>query len=265
MEDLKGRTAFVTGAASGIGRGLAERFAAEGMKVVLADVEEGALAEATRAVEASGAEALGVTCDVSKRASVQAAAKQAFDAFGSVHVVCNNAGVSPFGGLIDATEGDWDWTVGVNLMGVVHGIQAFVPHMLAHGEGGHVVNTASIAGLMPLPGCGVYAATKYAVVGLSEVLNVEVGSQGIGVSVLCPSFVNTRLLECARNQPQGSEVTTAVPDFLKGALAGGSSPAEIAGHVLDGIRNNRLHILPHPEARPPIEARMNTVLSAFES
>ena len=265
MKELRGKTAFVTVAASGIGRGLAERFAAEGMKVVLADVEEGALGEAAQAVEAAGAEALALTCDVSKQASVQAAARQAFDAFGSVHVVCNNAGVSPFGNLVDATEGDWQWTVGVNLMGVVHGIQAFVPHMLAHGEGGHVVNTASIGGLMPLPGCGVYTATKYAVVGISEVLSLEVGSQGIGVSVLCPSFVNTRLHECSRNQPVGSEVTTEVPDFVKTALAGGSSPAEMAEQVVEAIRNNRLHILPHPESRPPIEARMNQVLSAFES
>ena len=265
MEVLEGKTAFITGAASGIGRGLADRFAAEGMKVMLADVEEGALAAAVNEIETTGADERGVVCDVSKRDAVEAAAQQAFDVFGNVHVVCNNAGVSTFGSLVDTTAGDWEWTVGVNLMGVVHGIQAFVPHMLSHGEGGHVVNTASIGGLMPLPGCGVYAATKYAVVGISEVLNVEVGSQGIGVSVLCPSFVNTRLPDCTRNQPDGSKVTTEVPDFVKTALAGGSTPAAMAEQVVDGIRKNKLHILPHADSRPPIEARMNKLLAAFQA
>jgi NAD(P)-dependent dehydrogenase (short-subunit alcohol dehydrogenase family) len=265
MDVLGGKTAFVTGAASGIGRGLALRFAAEGMKVVLADVEENALATAEGEIEATGAEVLGVICDVSNRSSVEDAAQQAFKRFGSVHVVCNNAGVSTFANLVDTTAGDWDWTIGVNLMGVVHGIQAFVPHMLAHGEGGHVVNTASIGGLMPLRGCGVYAATKYAVVGISEVLNLEVGPQGIGVSVLCPAFVDTRLHDSIRNRPSGSEVTTEIPDFVKTALAGGSTPAEMAEQVVDGIRKNKLHILPHANTRRPIEARMNKVMEAFEA
>jgi NAD(P)-dependent dehydrogenase (short-subunit alcohol dehydrogenase family) len=264
MEELSGKTAFVTGAASGIGRGLADRFAVEGMNVMLADIEEGALASAVEEISATGANVRGAICDVSKRDSVQAAAKQAFDAFGGVHVLCNNAGISTFGPLAEATDGDWDWTVGVNLMGVVHGIQAFVPHMLAHREGGHVVNTASIGGLMPLVGCGVYTATKFAVVGISEVLSLEVGAQGIGVSVLCPSFVNTRLHESARNLPEGSDATKSVPDFVKLALGRGSSPAEMAALVVEGIRKNQLHILPHPESRPPIEARMNNVLAAFE-
>ncbi len=265
MQVLEGKTAFVTGAASGIGRGLADRFAAEGMKVVLADIEEAELSRAVKEIEATGAEVRGVVCDVSRRASVEDAAQRAFEAYGNVHVVCNNAGVSPFGNLVDTTAGDWEWTVGVNLMGVIHGIQTFVPHMLSHGYGGHVVNTASICGLMPLPGCGVYAATKYAVVGISEVLKLEVGSQGIGVSVLCPSFVNTRLHDSTRNQPAESRVTTEVPDFVKTALAGGSTPAEMAEQVVDGIRRNKLHILPHAESRTPIEARMNTVLAAFEA
>ena len=264
MEELEGRTAFVTGAASGIGRGLADRFAAEGMRVFLADIEEGALATAVDEIAATGAEVRGEICDVSNKASVQAAAEQAFDEFGSVHVVCNNAGISTFGPLADTTAGDWDWTIGVNLMGVVHGIQTFVPHMLAHGEGGHIVNTASICGLMPLPGCGVYTATKYAVVGLSEVLKLELGDKGIGVSVLCPAFVNTRLHESTRNLPKGSDATQPVPDFVKVALGGGSAPAEMAGLVVEGIRQNQLHILPHPDSRPPIEARMNSVIAAFE-
>ena len=264
MEPLAGRTAFVTGAASGIGRGLAERFVAEGMRVVLADVEENALIGAVEELAQRGAEVLGVVCDVSKQASVRDAGRQAIDAFGNVHLVCNNAGVSPMGPIAEATEGDWEWTVGVNLMGVVHGIQVFVPHMLEHGEGGHVVNTASIGGLMPIPTCGVYTATKYAVVGLSEVLRAEVGAQGIGVSVLCPSFVDTRLHECHRNRPRGLDVTPGVPDFIAQALAAGSSPAEIAEHVVKGIRANALHILPHPESREPIEARIRMLLDAFD-
>lgn len=263
MEDLRGRTAFVTGAASGIGRGLANRFAAEGMQVVLADVEETALALAVTSIEATGAQVLGVVCDVAKVDSVRAAAQRSVEAFGSVHVVCNNAGVSTFGPLADSTAGDWAWTVGVNLMGVVHGIQTFVPHMLAHGEGGHVVNTASIGGLIPLAGCGVYTATKYAVVGLSEVLNLEVGSKGIGVSVLCPSFVNTQLFDSVRNRPEGFDVTSEVPEFVKIALARGSTPEEMAEEVVKGIRQNRLHIVPHSDSWPPIEARMNKLLGAF--
>jgi NAD(P)-dependent dehydrogenase (short-subunit alcohol dehydrogenase family) len=264
MEELEGKTAFVTGAASGIGRGLADRFASEGMQVFLADIEEAALTAAVAEIEKTGVEVRGTVCDVSKKSSLEAAAEEAFAVFGHVHVVCNNAGISTFGPLVDTTAGDWDWTVGVNLMGVVHGIQTFVPHMLDHGEGGHVVNTASICGLMPMAGCGVYTATKYAVVGLSEVLKLEVGEQGIGVSVLCPAFVNTRLHESTRNLPKGSDATKPVPDFVKAALGGGSSPAEMAARVVEGIRKNQLHILTHPESRPPIEARMKGVIADFE-
>jgi NAD(P)-dependent dehydrogenase (short-subunit alcohol dehydrogenase family) len=200
MRDLSDRTAFVTGGASGIGFALARAFGEAGMKVMLADVEADALATAARTLREGGLDVRGVVCDVTDPASVQDAAEAAFKAFGNVHVVCNNAGVGGTG--IDEISLDTcRWVIDVNLMGVVHGIHAFLPHLRAHGEGGHIVNTASMAGMNSGLGFSAYSASKFAVVNMSEGLATRLKPLGIGVTVLCPGFVRTRIWESERNRP----------------------------------------------------------------
>ncbi len=265
MDDLKGRVAFVTGGASGIGLALAEAFAKEGAKVVLADIEVEPLKEAEGKLLASGAEAIGVQCDVSDYGSVSAAADRAIEAFGKIHILCNNAGVSPVGAIDETTPEDWKWCMGVNLMGVVHGLQAIVPRMKEQGEGGHVINTSSIAGLMALPTLGIYTATKYAVVGISETLRGELAPAGIGVSVVCPSFVKTRLHEGHRNRPSGLGKSPDEPNaFIAQMLAGAPEPSEIADRVVRGVKRGGFYILPHTDAKGGFEARANEILAAFD-
>ncbi|MGY3483014.1 NAD(P)-dependent dehydrogenase (short-subunit alcohol dehydrogenase family) [Bradyrhizobium sp. USDA 4011] len=202
MRELAGKAAFVTGAASGIGLAMATAFAREGMKVMLADIETGALDKAVDALRVGGADVHGVVCDVADPSSVDRAAEASFRAFGNVHVICNNAGVAGGGGIDQISVDDWRWVIDVNLMGVVHGIRSFLPHIRAHGEGGHIVNTASMAGMNAGLGVSPYSATKFAVVSLSEGLSAQLAPFGIGVSVLCPSYVRTRIGESGRNRPE---------------------------------------------------------------
>ncbi|WP_244486197.1 SDR family NAD(P)-dependent oxidoreductase [Bradyrhizobium viridifuturi] len=193
MRELAGKAAFVTGAASGIGLAMATAFAREGMKVMLADIETHALDKAVDTLRAGGGDVRGVVCDVADPGSVDGAAQASFLAFGKVHVVCNNAGVAGGGGIDRISVDDWRWVIDVNLMGVVHGIRSFLPHIRAHGEGGHIVNTASMAGMNAGLGVSPYSASKFAVVSLSEGLSAQLKPLGIGVSVLCPSYVRTRI------------------------------------------------------------------------
>jgi len=211
MREFAGKVAVVTGGASGIGFALAERFAAEQMRVVLADVEAAALARAAATLRAQGATVLAVQTDVADGASVEALARQSYATFGAVHILCNNAGVSLGGPLWLASEADWSWLLGVNLWGVVHGLRAFLPRMLAGGEAGHVVNTSSLSGLIAPPGGGVYAASKFAVVGLTESLAQELAASGapIGVSLLCPAGVATAIMDAERNRPAGLRAQAA--------------------------------------------------------
>jgi len=273
MKEFKDKVAVVTGAASGIGRAMAKRFAAEGMKVVLADIEEKALAEAEGVLKAKGATALAVPTDVSQPADVEALAKKTVDAFGAVHVLCNNAGVGPPGGpLWERNVADWQWVLGVNLWGVIHGVRVFVPIMREQDTEGHIVNTASLAGLVSLPWMGVYNVTKHAIVTLSETLHHELTLTGakLKVSVLCPAWVNTRLADADRNRPaelldptaetspQGEMIELAIREFLAAGL-----PAEqIADAVFNAIRDERFYILTHPEGQEAIEARMQDILEA---
>ena len=269
MRDLKGKVAVVTGAASGIGNGVATRLAEEGMRVVLADIEEGPLADAEKKLADSGATVLAVPTDVTKAGSVDALAEKTFSTFGTAHVVHNNAGVATGGPMWTLSEQDWQWVLGVNLWGVIHGVRAFVPRMVEQGEG-HVVNTASMAGLTSAPMMGPYNVSKHGVVTLSETLAAELTLYGspVKVSVLCPGWVNTRINEAERNrpadlQPPAEEDTTMMEagrQMLDGLLKSGLQPSEVASRVLDAIREERFYILTHPEMTPMIEQRMGDIL-----
>jgi NAD(P)-dependent dehydrogenase (short-subunit alcohol dehydrogenase family) len=278
MEKLAERVAVITGGASGIGLGIARAGAAAGMKLALLDVEAGALAVARRGLEEQGASVIAVCADVSDPASLAAAAEQVLSRHGRIDLVCNNAGVLTQGALADSSVRDWEWLVGVNLLGVVHGVRVFVQHIRAHGEGGHVVNTASIAGLSALPGLGIYTATKHAVVALSEVLREELAPEGIGVSVLCPGGVRTRIHEAGRNRPAvlgGPDASasaaalgadaSASPAGLGPAVAGaGMDPRAVGERVLEAVRANELYVLTHPEFRAAFAARAEAILAAYD-
>jgi|SRR5580700_1730230 NAD(P)-dependent dehydrogenase (short-subunit alcohol dehydrogenase family) len=269
MKNLKGKVAVVTGAASGIGRAMAERFAREGMKVVLADVEEKPLGEARDAI-GKGAEVLAVRTDVSKSEQVDELARRTFDAFGGAHVVCNNAGIGAGGLMWEVPRADWEWILGVNLVGVVNGIRAFVPRMIEQGEG-HVVNTASIAGLTSAPTMGPYCATKHAVVAMSECLqhdlNLAAGGK-VKVSVLCPAWVKTKIADSGRNRPasapQGQEALTPqgqmIETMVRAAVASGMPAEVVAEKVLQAIVDEKFWILTHSKTKKMVEKRMTGIL-----
>lgn len=270
MKELRAKVAAVTGAASGLGRAMALAFAREGMHVALADVDEVNLAKTESAVRAIGVQALAVRVDVSKAADVDRFAERTLTALGGVHVLCNNAGVSPVGAAWENSVADWEWTLGVNLWGVIHGVRAFVPRLIEQNEG-HVVNTASVAGLISPPGLGVYNVTKHAVVTLSETLHHDLRLRGsnVGVSVLCPAYVPTGIAESERNRPTTlanapaaqSESQRAAEAMVRKAVASGKISADqVATTVVEAIRRERFYILTHARIKPAIRARMEDVL-----
>jgi NAD(P)-dependent dehydrogenase (short-subunit alcohol dehydrogenase family) len=257
-----------------MGRAFAERFAREGMQVVLADIEEEALETAVRELEQQEHRVIGVVTNTMSRDSVQALAQRAIDEFGKIHVVCNNAGVTSRGdagatgrrAVWEIPQSDWDWVVGVNFWGVVYGLQVFVPHMLEHGEEGHIVNTASLAGL--IPGGGAYGVTKHGVLALSEGLyrDLKARDAKIGASVLCPGLVNTQIFNAERNRPE--DLGSVSPEADSGARAGidavlqkAKQPAEIAEIVFESIQNDRFYILPHPAWDEIVRSRVEHVLA----
>ncbi len=254
MEHVDGKVAVVTGGASGIGRAMAERFAGEGMRLVLADLEEGALAATVADLAGEGATVVGVPADVSVLEDVEAVRDRALDEFGAVHVVCNNAGVAG-GGILGAPMALWRWVIDVNLYGVVHGVHTFLPLLLEQDEG-HIVNTASLAGLQGVAGLGVYCTTKFAVVGLSESLAFDLKGLGanVGVSVLCPGFVQTQIGNSARNAPEqlhewrSTETAEATQQMANALAEAGIEPAVVAQHVLDAVREPRFYVIPHEQA-----------------
>ncbi len=273
MRELSGRTAFITGGASGIGLELGRTFVAAGMKVMLADVETGALERAVASLREVTSDICGVACDVADADSVERAAQATFDAFGHVHVVCNNAGVAAGGGIDNISLDNWRWVIDVNLMGVVHGIRTFLPHLRAHGEGGHIVNTASMAGMNGGLGFSPYTASKFAVVAMSEGLSMQVKPHGIGVSVLCPSFVRTAIGDSGRNRParygQPQPLDPVSPAGLMVAeiarrLEAGLDPSDVAARVVSAIRNDELYIFTHPNMRDEVDARFAAIQTAMD-
>lgn len=275
MRDFDNKTVVVTGGASGIGLALAERFAAAGMRVVLADIEASSLEAALKTLQAQGAEAIGVEVNVMQRDSVMQLAERAMDAFGNIHVLCNNAGVSTTVGASSAIgdlcvwempEADWDWVMGVNFAGARYGLQAFVPHMIGHGETGHIVNTASLAAF--IPGGGPYGASKHALLSLTETLYLDLKAQksAIGASLLCPGFVNTHLHRSERNRPAEVGRPAGLPETdskmaMAGAImASGDPPSAMAEAVFQGIQGECFYILPHPQWDAQVQARIDHVL-----
>jgi len=267
MQDFSGKVAFVTGAASGIGLGIAGALAGAGMKVMLADIEKPALENAAKDLRSSGATIQTIVCDVSDARSMVAAADATVAAFGKVHVLCNNAGVSTGGLVEECDDGDWDWVIGVNFLGVLHGCRAFLPHIKRHREGGHIVNTSSMAGLLGgIAGWGPYNSTKFAVVGLTEVLRQEGREGGFGASVLCPGGVNTNIYEAPRNRPGrfGPQVSKVAFMEDPGELKRGLDPRVVGELVLEAMRENRLYIFTDPRFRKLVEKRYQRILEDFE-
>ena len=269
MNHLAQRTAVITGAASGIGLGLARACAAAGMGVALLDIQRAPLQAAERELAATGADVFAVLTDVSDAASVEAACQAVHRRFGKVHLLANNAGVAVHGRPIaEVPLADWHWALGVNVMGVVHGVHSFLARMQAHGEGGHILNTASIGGLQVRAGLngGAYSATKYAVVALSESLRNELAGTDIGVSVLCPGPVRTHLARgnAARPERFGTASVEAMPDFLHAVLEAGADPDAIGEQALRAVRERRFFVFTHPEHREWIAARHAELMEAFD-
>jgi len=273
MKDLAGKTAFVTGAASGIGLGIATAFAQAGVKVMLCDIEEAALAEAVEGLKRTNADVDGVRADISLKQELKAAADATIARYGKVHILVNNAGVGGAGPYGAWTDKGWDWTIGVNLMAVVWGVEIFGPLLEQHGEGGHIVSTASIAGLISRDSTP-YNATKYGVVALSEGLRFELAPRGIGVSVLCPGFIRTRIVDSRRNLPPrfGRTIDDAsVPErfqefvkMIKDRIAHGIDPAYVGELVREGVENDWPYIFTDTEFEPVIEARFATIKRGFD-
>jgi NAD(P)-dependent dehydrogenase (short-subunit alcohol dehydrogenase family) len=268
MRDFDGKVAVVTGAASGIGLALAQKAASEGMRVVLADVEEKALDAAVTDLRRREFEVLGVVTDVTKAESVEALRDRALAAYGKVHLVCNNAGVAGGGAvpIWETTPKDWQWVFGVNFWGVLNGVRTFLPLLLDQGEEGHVVNTGSIAGLVN--GNGIYGVSKHAVVALSESMfsQLKLREAKVGVSVLCPGFVSTRIYEADRNRPAELQNENAAPvdpearRAMSRVVTEGTPPSEVAEKVFEGIREERLYIITHDNFDEAIRSRFENVL-----
>ena len=271
MESFARKTAVITGAGSGLGLALARALANEGARLVLADINADDLAAAESGLRADGADCTSCVTDVAWSGSVDTLAERAKAHFGRVHLLFNNAGVTVAGPVWESSEADWEWLIGVNLMGIVHGIRSFVPDMIAHGEAAHIVNTASVAGLITPPGFSAYTVTKHAAVALSEVLYQDLLARTtqIGVSVLCPAYFPTRIADSARNRPaalrdpgtnETKPETEAEAQIRHAVERGKLSADEIARMTLEGIRAGRFYILPHPNIKPTIEKRMQDIL-----
>jgi NAD(P)-dependent dehydrogenase (short-subunit alcohol dehydrogenase family) len=268
LRDFQDKGAFVTGAANGFGFALARAFGRARMKVMLADIDVDGLENAVAELKKDQISVRSVECDVSDRVSVQRAAAETLSAFGKVHVVCSNAGVFTGGALERISAGDWDWVLGVNLMGFAHVVQAFLPHIRAHEEGGHIVATSSLTAMVPsVPGIGPYTAAKAGILSLSQTLAAELSGSSIGVSVVCPGIMRTRIAESARIRPKRFGEATAgsqgdVNTFAS-MVNSGMDPDEVAEKVMQGIKENKLYVFTHPEWRSTVEEYFQQILAAY--
>lgn len=273
MNDFQGKVAVITGAASGIGRALAERAARDKMQLVLADIELAPLQQVAQALEAKGATVLPVVANVSQAADVENLAQQALKRFGAVHLLFNNAGVSGETWIWKNTLANWEWIMGVNVWGVIHGIHTFVPLMLEQNTDCHIVNTSSFSGLLAFPGSAIYKMTKHAVVSLSETLALELEQVGskIGVSVLCPGGVNTRIMDAERNRPAATPRQTGQEPGPDDSEAGQKFwtrvfttdailPIQVANQVFQAIRDRRFYIFTHRQYHAAIQRRLEVIM-----
>ena len=271
ITDFRGKTAFITGGASGIGLAMARAFGRVGMNIALADIDRKAVSAAVEQLASEQVKAKPIECDVSDRGSVREAALETLAAFGKIHVVCNNAGVAVAGTLGTVRDSDWDWIIDVNLKGVVYGVETFYPLIRSHGEDGHIVNTASVAGMISGPGMEPYSATKFAVVAMSEGWAQQLAPLNIGVSILCPGFVRTRIHESARARPEKFG-PTAEPDpalaerraEMERMVLTGIDPDVIGARVVEGVKNGELYIFTHPNLRPIIEMRLHMIQAGLD-
>jgi NAD(P)-dependent dehydrogenase (short-subunit alcohol dehydrogenase family) len=268
VREFTNKVAVVTGAASGIGKAMAQRFAAEGMRLVLADIERGPLQQFADELCGAGRHVISQQVDVSKEEDLEALAVRAYDEFGAVHLLCNNAGIMPPGAPVWTEPlGTWHWTLNVNFFGVLHGVQAFVPRMLKSGHEAHIVNTASLAGLTTRPLMSAYNVSKHAVVALSECLYAELHltTDKIHVSVLCPAFSKTRLAESSRNKPEGVQADPSASfgfyDAIKHVVEEGTPPEKIVDDMVEAVRENRFWILTHPQLDGSIRDRFESILA----
>jgi len=265
MDDVRGKTAFITGGASGLGLAMAHAFGEAGMQVMLADIEEAPLAKAVADLEERQVKVSSVICDVGDRKAVEAAAAETIRAFGKVHVVCNNAGVGVGGPIDQIKPADWDWIIAVNLMGVVYGVETFLPLIRSHGEGGAFVNTASMAGMVSPPGMEPYSATKFAVVAMSEGWYGQLAGENIHVGVLCPGFVKTRINQSGRTRPEkygGPVITQPVPG---NPVDSGIDPERVGRRVLEAILAKDPYIFTHPDMRGALEMRFQRLMQGFDA
>jgi len=268
MQDFKGKTAFITGGASGAGLGQAKIFGEAGCNIVIADIRQDAIDAALAELRGRGIAAHGITLDITDREAFARAADEAESVFGPVHLLFNTAGVSIFGPLEKASYADYDWIFGVNLGGVVNGMQTFVPRMIAHGEEGHIVNTASLGCFVAASVAGIYSASKFAVHGISMAMRDALKDQNIGVSVLCPANIKSNIAESVKTRPthladSGYAVDEREIAALHEIYQQGMEPEELAGHVKDAIIENRFYIIPYPESRPMLESVFQQVLDAL--
>jgi NAD(P)-dependent dehydrogenase (short-subunit alcohol dehydrogenase family) len=271
MRDVAGKTAFITGGASGMGLGMAKAFADAGMQVMLADIDAESLARAESALKERGARVASVVCDVTKEKSVFAAADATVDVFGKVHVLCNNAGVGAGGRFDELAQSDWDWVIAVNQMGVIYGIRDFMPRIQSHGEGGHIVTTSSMAGLVNSgAGWGPYNASKYAAVALSEVLYSELKGTHIGCSVLCPGAVSTNIAKAGKHRPAEYGASKRAP-ILDGkgrnvneALSRGLDPDIVGRLVLEAIQHEQFYVFTDPRMWQAVERRFERIRRGFD-
>jgi len=266
MKDVAGKVAFITGGGSGMGLGMARAFAAAGMKVMIGDIQLEAAQKAVDELKGKGFEAACVQVDVGSMESVQAAADKTIEVFGKVHVLCNNAGVAVGGYSEACSMRNWNWVVDVNLWGVVYGLQAFVPLILAQDEGGHVISTASMAGMVGLRGAGPYNATKFAVVGMMETFAADHRRHNISASVLCPGIVATNIGDSARNRPEeyGGAVAASGKDQTAEILAGGLAPDIVGDLVLEAVQEDQFYIFTDPGLKHLIETRCERIIAGYD-